>query len=867
MRLVLLAIILGLSAFHGGESGPALTAADALRKRAAVSDHVRVSNLARVSNREEFHERLMLEPLPDGRVLAHFAFESRLRAGGSEAGGSPAHTVLFPPAILHLVRSLHLRHLSLSLAHGSWDVQQWGTPSSSPSSSPFSLSHPPPLSHQEYDARPPGAELLAWMGGDESELDATWHNLTHSLAGLFCASLNFLESSSTVSSPSLHFQPSPHDPQSHSHPPSQPTSSSSSSSSSSSPPPSQHPSLHVRYGSMAREPVCTENLTPWLKLLPCRDAAGLAALLDRGAVFGGRYHSLRTSVWTDVCDEGSVGDEESVGGGESICGEGGVGGADTGHGKSVDESSASSSTCATQESPAAACPGVLWSLVLHQSLTVVLDASIEHALAAAAAAAASKPILPAAAAAAAGESLDLSAVLPLPPDWTVGALFGRQLTAVCPLATSTDVAIRVPSSLLHSAAQLTAAAGGGSNGSDTSEGLDYFLKSNAVFNLEGRGRVRVQERSGAAPLEGSGEEGSSEEDAKRKGGAVRGVEGMGGMRHVEAVLLHRDVRTQVHASDSSAGSTATSADSAVQLGDVAAVSKAGLHWKRRVAWQRRPALFVLSRFTTGTGDALGGLTFLIQRGDGHAKGCDTNECDTRGRDAASCAGKRSEPSDIGSQCSVCPADAVSVFQAVPWWLKLYLHTLTLAFDHRPISISDGSAVVAARLQPTRERGPPAVLELVLQVPRTVTRVTITVQYRKAFLTVFESPPDASRGVDLPAALLTVPSDPHGPSHMYAPPVVVPLPLPDLSMPYNVITLTCTLLAVVLGSLFNTLRYRPSTASPAGISSGADASGTPGSDKTINSKSLVDRLKENRKKIVLVMAVAAAGMAASNHFFE
>lgn len=30
---------------------------------------------------------------------------------------------------------------------------------------------------------------------------------------------------------------------------------------------------------MPREAVCTENLTPWLRLLPCRDVAGLGALL------------------------------------------------------------------------------------------------------------------------------------------------------------------------------------------------------------------------------------------------------------------------------------------------------------------------------------------------------------------------------------------------------------------------------------------------------------------------------------------------------------------------------------------------------------------------------------------------------------
>ena len=39
--------------------------------------------------------------------------------------------------------------------------------------------------------------------------------------------------------------------------------------------------------------LCTENLTPWLKLLPCRDKAGLASLLDRPSIYRGYYHSQR----------------------------------------------------------------------------------------------------------------------------------------------------------------------------------------------------------------------------------------------------------------------------------------------------------------------------------------------------------------------------------------------------------------------------------------------------------------------------------------------------------------------------------------------------------------------------------------------
>lgn len=46
-----------------------------------------------------------------------------------------------------------------------------------------------------------------------------------------------------------------------------------------------------------------------------------------------------------------------------------------------------------------------------------------------------------------------------------------------------------------------------------------------------------------------------------------------------------------------------------------------------------------------------------------------------------------------------------------------------------------------------------------------------------------------------------------PEHAYTSSVVLPMPEPDLSMPYNVITLTCTLLAMIIGSLLNVLRYR------------------------------------------------------------
>ncbi|KAI3987620.1 hypothetical protein MKX01_007086 [Papaver californicum] len=87
------------------------------------------------------------------------------------------------------------------------------------------------------NAKPPGVELWAVFDVPPDQVDANWKNLTQTLSGLFCASL--------------------------------------------------------RYGALPREAVCTENLTPWMKLLPCRDKAGLASILDRPSIYKGFYHSQR----------------------------------------------------------------------------------------------------------------------------------------------------------------------------------------------------------------------------------------------------------------------------------------------------------------------------------------------------------------------------------------------------------------------------------------------------------------------------------------------------------------------------------------------------------------------------------------------
>ncbi|KAL2933748.1 GPI transamidase component PIG-T [Bienertia sinuspersici] len=192
-------------------------------------------------HKEEFNEELLLKPLPDRKVLAHFHFDSKAFSSSSNGG---YHLHLFPKAIYQLVHKFHIKEMELSFTQGRWNYERWG------GFDPVSSSN----------AKPPGVELWAVFDAPPSQVDALWKNLTHTLSGLFCASINFLESSTTYSAPDWGFRAS---------------------------------SGNLRYGSLPREAVCTENLTPWLKLLPCRDKAGLAELMDRPSIYRGFYHSQR----------------------------------------------------------------------------------------------------------------------------------------------------------------------------------------------------------------------------------------------------------------------------------------------------------------------------------------------------------------------------------------------------------------------------------------------------------------------------------------------------------------------------------------------------------------------------------------------
>ncbi|GAU44938.1 hypothetical protein TSUD_351530 [Trifolium subterraneum] len=203
---------------------------------------------AKVVEEEQFSEELLLKPLPDRKILTHFHFQTEAPISDHSFA---RHHSLFPKSIAQLVKKFHIKAMELSFTQGRWNYERWGG---------FD-----PISSQ--NAKPPGVELWAVFDVPSHQVDTCWKNLTHSLSGLFCASINVLESSSSYSAPKWA---------------------------------SQSALGSLRYGTLPREAVCTENLTPWLKLLPCRDKAGLSALMDRPSIYRSFYHSQRLHLTTST---------------------------------------------------------------------------------------------------------------------------------------------------------------------------------------------------------------------------------------------------------------------------------------------------------------------------------------------------------------------------------------------------------------------------------------------------------------------------------------------------------------------------------------------------------------------------------------
>ncbi|KAL4896157.1 GPI transamidase component PIG-T [Aspergillus ambiguus] len=197
----------------------------------------------------DYHESLLLQPLPQSSLLASFNFQSN----SSQEAFNKRNFRYFPRALGQLLQHAHTKELHLRFTTGRWDDESWGSR---------------PWNGTKEGAT--GVELWAWIdASDDEEAFARWITLTQSLSGLFCASLNFIDSTRTTR-PVASFQPT-----------------------------GDHASpsnLHLLHGTLPGEVVCTENLTPFLKLLPCKGKAGVSSLFDGHKLFDASWQSMSVDV-------------------------------------------------------------------------------------------------------------------------------------------------------------------------------------------------------------------------------------------------------------------------------------------------------------------------------------------------------------------------------------------------------------------------------------------------------------------------------------------------------------------------------------------------------------------------------------------
>ncbi|KAB5518866.1 GPI transamidase component PIG-T [Coniochaeta sp. 2T2.1] len=199
----------------------------------------------------DYHEQLDIRPLPLSALLASFNFRSNTSLSAFEAHNYR----FFPRSLGQILQHAGTRELHLRFSLGRWDAESWGA--------------------RPWDGAKEGGtgvELWAWLEAEtEDEADHKWLTLTNALSGLFCASLNFIDGTRTTR-PVMSFRPEGNHPGSNS------------------------TNMHLLYGVLPREVVCTENLTPFLKLLPCKGKAGIASLLDGHKLFDASWQSMAIDV-------------------------------------------------------------------------------------------------------------------------------------------------------------------------------------------------------------------------------------------------------------------------------------------------------------------------------------------------------------------------------------------------------------------------------------------------------------------------------------------------------------------------------------------------------------------------------------------
>lgn len=144
-------------------------------------------------------------------------------------------------------------------------------------------------------------------------------------------------------------------------------------------------------------------------------------------------------------------------------------------------------------------------------------------------------------------------------------------------------------------------------------------------------------------------------------------------------------------------------------------------------------------------------------------------------------------------------------ESLPWFMRIYLHTLSTRISTSAAPNTNSSELIKQiHYRPALDRARGTQLELLMRIPPQCT-VFLTYDFEKAILRYTEYPPDANRGFDVAAAVIRT-LEPKV-MNLRTTSLLLYLPTPDFSMPYNVIIFTSTAIALAFGGLYNILVRR------------------------------------------------------------
>lgn len=167
---------------------------------------------------------------------------------------------------------------------------------------------------------------------------------------------------------------------------------------------------------------------------------------------------------------------------------------------------------------------------------------------------------------------------------------------------------------------------------------------------------------------------------------------------------------------------------------------------------------------------------------------------------------------------------IAYLDIVPWYLRMYVHTLRIVLNNgteiKPHSIF---------YKPAKDRIQSHHLELLLVLPGK-SSIEITYEFGRAFLKWTEYPPDAFHGVYVDSSVISavlktglnltsLPVVKFGFNsygyfiRIHTETLLVSLPTPDFSMPYNVICLVSTVVSLAFGPIHNLTTRRAKVLNP------------------------------------------------------